>query len=118
MYSQLKRCLSLTTLDCQEGYFFDQEEITKIVRNDSQLTGLIIPYAFIDVIGSLRNLTHICVRDKSYPGVCRQNEKQEALLRHVVVKVGKSGNADKIVHLEFRKNKELIPQCNEKLMPS
>lgn len=50
--------------------------------------------------------------------MCRQNEKQEALLRHVVVKVGKSGNADKIVHLEFRKNKELIPQCNEKLMPS
>jgi len=38
VYCQLKGCLSLTTLDCQEGYFFDQEEIKKIVRNDSQLT--------------------------------------------------------------------------------
>jgi len=65
--SFVKGCLSLTTLDCQEGYFFDQEEIAEIVRNNSQLTDLIISYAFIDdntfmfVIGSLRNLTHICV---------------------------------------------------------
>lgn len=72
----VKGCPSLTTLDCQEGYFFDQEEIAEIVRNNSQLTGLIIPYAFLDdntfmfVIGCLRNLTHICVCETSVTQAC------------------------------------------------
>jgi len=63
----VKNCPFLTTLDCQEGYFFDQEEVAEIVTNNCQLTGLIIPYAFIDdnmfmfVIERLRNLTCICV---------------------------------------------------------
>lgn len=69
-------CPSLRTLDCQEGYFFVKEEITEIVSNNCQLTGLIIPYAFIDdnmcmfVIESLRNLKHICVCETSVTQAC------------------------------------------------
>ena len=44
----VKGCPSLTTLACQEGYCFVEEAITEIVSNNCQLTGLIIPYAFID----------------------------------------------------------------------
>lgn len=35
-------------LDCQEGYFFVQEEISEIVSNNGSLTGLIIPFTFVD----------------------------------------------------------------------
>ena len=87
----VKGCPSLRTLECQESYFFDKEEITKIVSNNCQLTGLIIPYAFIDdnmfmfVIESLRNLKHICVCETSImQASVGQREKQEAVSRHLL----------------------------------
>ena len=67
----VKNCPSLRTLDCQEGYFFVQEDISEIVSNNPQLTGLIIPYTFVDdntlefMVDSLRNLTYICVCETS-----------------------------------------------------
>ncbi|KAL9977681.1 hypothetical protein ACROYT_G015113 [Oculina patagonica] len=60
----VKKCPSLRTLDCQEGYFLVQEDISEIVSNNPQLTGLIIPYAFVDdntmefMVDSLKNLTY------------------------------------------------------------
>ena len=72
----VKNCPSLRTLDCQEGYFFVKEEITEIVSNNCQLTGLIIPYAFVDdntvmyIIESLKNLRHICVCETSVSQAC------------------------------------------------
>ena len=79
----VKNCPSLTTLDCQEGYFFDQEEVTEIVANNCQLTGLIVPYAFIDdnmfmfIIESLRNLTNICVCETSVTQACVDRMKSK-----------------------------------------
>ena len=77
----VKGCLSLRTLDCQEGYFFVEEEITEIVSNNCQLTGLIIPYAFVDdmfifVIDRLRNLKHICVCETSVTQACVDRTKR------------------------------------------
>ena len=72
----VKNCPSLRTLDCQEGYFFVHEEIAEIVSNNLHLTGLIIPYAFVDdntfmfIIKSLRNLAHICVCETSVSQAC------------------------------------------------
>ena len=77
----VKNCPFLTTLDCQEGYFFDQEEVAEIVTNNCQLTGLIIPYAFIDdnmfmfVIERLRNLTYICVCETNVTQACVERMK-------------------------------------------
>ena len=43
-----KSCPSLSTLDWQEGYLFNQEEISQIIHCNCQLSNLIIPYAFVD----------------------------------------------------------------------
>ena len=85
----VKNCLFLTTLDCQEGNFFDLEEVAEIVTNNFQLTGLIITYAFIDdnmfmfVIVSLRNLTHICVCKTSVTQVCVDIMKSRKPYLHI-----------------------------------
>jgi len=53
-----------------------KEEITEIVSNNCQLTGLIIPYAFVDdntvmyIIESLKNLRQICVCETSVSQAC------------------------------------------------
>ena len=72
----VKECPSLRILDCQEGYFFVQEEISQIVSHNSDLTSLIIPYAFVDdntfmfIIQSLENLAHICVCETNVSQAC------------------------------------------------
>ena len=66
-----KSCPSLRTLDCQEGYLFNQEETSQIIHCNCELSSLIIPYAFVDdstftfIIEKLGNLTYICVCDTS-----------------------------------------------------
>lgn len=63
----VENCRTLRTLDCQEGYFFDRAEVSRIVKSNPLLTGLVIPYAFIDnrtltfIVESLRKLAYICV---------------------------------------------------------
>ncbi len=77
----VKKCPSLRTLDCQEGYFLVQEDISEIVSNNPQLTGLIIPYAFVDdntmefMVDSLKNLTYVCVCETSVSRACVDNMK-------------------------------------------
>ena len=72
----VKASPSLRILDCQEGYFFVQEEISEIISNNCNLTSLIIPYAFVDdntflfIIESLQNLTHICVCETNVSQAC------------------------------------------------
>ena len=67
---------SLRILDCQEGYFFVQEEISQVVSNNCNLTSLIIRCAFVDdntflfIIESLQNLTHICVCETNVSQAC------------------------------------------------
>lgn len=63
-------------LDCQEGYLFNQEEISQIIHCNWQLSSLIIPYAFVDdstftfLIEKLENLTYICVCKTSVSQAC------------------------------------------------
>lgn len=58
---------SLRTLDCQEGYFFTTEELHRIVEGNSLLTGLLIPYSFVDdptlmfIMESLTKLAYISI---------------------------------------------------------
>ena len=67
---------SLRTLDCQEGYLFNQEEISQIIHCNWQLSSLIIPYAFVDdstftfIIEKLENLTYICMCETSVSQAC------------------------------------------------
>ena len=69
-------CPSLRTLDCQEGYFFNQEEISQIIHSNCQLSSLIIPYAFVDdstltfIIEKLGNLTYVCMCETSVSQAC------------------------------------------------
>ena len=66
----------LRTLDCQEGYLFNQEEISQIIHCNWQLSSLIIPYAFVDdstftfIIEKLENLTYICMCETSVSEAC------------------------------------------------
>lgn len=63
----LGNCATLRTLDCQEGYFFLRQELHWIVESNPLLTGLLIPYAFVDnptlmfIVESLTKLAYICV---------------------------------------------------------
>lgn len=63
----VRNCATLRTLDCQEGYFFTTEELHRIVEGNSLLTGLLIPYSFVDdptlmfIMESLTKLAYICV---------------------------------------------------------
>ena len=58
-------CATLRTLDYQEGYFFETEELHRIVESNPLLTGLLIPYAFVDdptlmfILESLTKLAYI-----------------------------------------------------------
>ena len=71
-----KSCPSLRTLDCQEGYLFNQEEIYQIIHSNCQLSSLIIPCAFVDdstftfILETLENLTYICVCETSVSQAC------------------------------------------------
>lgn len=76
----VKASPSLRILDCQEGHFFVQEEISEIVSNNCNLTSLIIPYAFVDdntflfIIERLQNLTYICVCETRFSSMCGLND--------------------------------------------
>ena len=74
----VQRCPTLRTFDCQEGYLFDGEDITRIVHANPKLTGLLIPYAFIVdenlifIVESFANLTHLCVCETGVSRDCVQ----------------------------------------------
>lgn len=82
----VERCRTLRTLDCQEGYFFDGEDILWIVHANPNLTGLLIPYAFIDddklifITENLRNLSRLCVCETGVTQECVQRIKSGTLL--------------------------------------
>ena len=71
-----KNCPSLRTLDCQEVYFVNEDELIQIVGSNRLLTCLLIPYAFVDnrifrfITDSLENLTYICVCETSVTQAC------------------------------------------------
>ena len=86
-----KSSLSLRTLDCQEGYLFNQEEISQIIHCNCQLSSLIIPFAFVDdstftfIIEKLENLTYyLRVRDQRFIGLREPNQNQKAEFRDLL----------------------------------
>ena len=63
----VESCKNLRTLDCQEGYFLNGEEISQIVHANPRLTTLLIPLSSINddtvmlIFENLGNLRHLCI---------------------------------------------------------
>lgn len=76
-----ERCQTLRTLDCQEGYFFDGEDIPRIVNANPRLTGLLIPFSFVQddtvmsIVDNLSNLKYLCICETDVTKECVQRIK-------------------------------------------
>lgn len=76
-----ERCPMLRTLDCQEGYFLDGEDISRIVQANPMLTSLLIPFSFVNddtvifIVENLSNLRYLCICETDVNQECAQRIK-------------------------------------------
>lgn len=76
-----ERYQTLRTLDCQEGYFFDGEDVSRIVHANPRLTSLLIPFSFVNddtvmsIVENLSNLRYLCICETDVTQDCVQRIK-------------------------------------------
>ena len=77
----VERCQTLRALDCQGGYHFNRDDLTRIVQANPRLTSLVIPFSslFNDtlmwIVESLSNLRYLCICETHVTQECVQRIK-------------------------------------------
>ena len=62
-----ERCQTLRTLDCQEGYSLDRDNMSRIVDANPRLTSLVIPFSSVyddtvlSIVENLSDLRYLCI---------------------------------------------------------